>query len=138
MAEKTCVFCSIVAGEIPCVKVYEDASVLAFLDVAPVSEGHTLVIPKRHFETLDQCPADVLSEIMVCAGKLARAVVAAADADGYNALCNNGKAAGQVVGHVHLHVIPRCAGDGIFARWPAGKYGLGRAEDIAAKIREKL
>jgi histidine triad (HIT) family protein len=138
MAENKCIFCSIIAGDVPCVKVHEDASVVAFLDIGPVSEGHTLVVPKGHFETLDQCPADILGQVMACAGRIARAVVAAVDAEGYNVLCNNGRAAGQAVGHVHFHVIPRYKGDGVFARWPAGEYQAGRAEAVAAKIREKL
>jgi len=138
MAESGCVFCSIVAGDVPCVKVYEDMSVLAFLDIGPVSEGHTLVIPKTHFETLDACPAELLSKMAACAGRIARALVAAVGAKGYNVLCNNGKAAGQLVGHVHFHVIPRREGDGVFARWPARKYEPGRAEEITDKIRENL
>ena len=71
MSENKCVFCSIVAGDIPCVKVYEDASILAFLDIGPVAEGHTLVIPKAHFEMLDQCPPDVLANLVGFAGRIA-------------------------------------------------------------------
>jgi len=138
MSENDCIFCSIVAGDVPCASVYEDASILAFLDIGPVSEGHTLVIPKGHYEMLDQCPGDVSAKVVQFAGRVGPVVVEAVGADGYNVLCNNGRAAGQLVGHVHFHVIPRRVGDGVFSRWPAGKYGPGRSEEIAAKIREKL
>ncbi|HPD45722.1 MAG TPA: HIT family protein [Anaerohalosphaeraceae bacterium] len=138
MCADKCVFCSIMRGDVPCVKVHEDAAVVAFLDIGPISEGHTLVVPKMHCETLDQCPADVLAQVVGLAAKIAPAVVSAVQAEGYNLLCNNGRAAGQLVGHLHFHLIPRHTQDGVFARWPAGKYLPGRAEEIAAKIREKL
>lgn len=138
MADNGCIFCRIVAGEIPYVKIYDDSWVLAFLDISPVSDGHTLVVPKVHFATLDQCPTDVVSRIADCASKIAPVIVTAVDADGYNVLCNNGSAAGQAVDHIHFHVIPRWRGDKVFARWPAGKYEPGRAEEIADRIRENL
>ena len=138
MSEPDCVFCKIVAGEIPAVKVYEDEEVFAFLDIGPVSEGHTLVIPKQHCEAPDECAAEVLSGVAARVGKIARAVKKATKADGYNLLCNAGRAAGQLVGHLHFHIIPRKTGDGVFARWPSGGYGEGEAEKIAAKIIENL
>jgi histidine triad (HIT) family protein len=133
-----CVFCKIVAGDIPAVRIYEDDAVLAFLDIGPVSEGHTLVIPKTHCSLVHECQADVLAEVGRRLGTIAAAVVAAAEADGYNVLCNNGKAAGQVVDHVHFHIIPRYSGDGVFSQWPAKKYPDGKIEAVAKKIREKL
>jgi len=133
-----CIFCKIAAGQIPCTKIYEDDVVLAFLDIGPVSDGHTLVTPKEHFEKLDHCPAEVLSRISNCLGRICKAVTEAVGAEGYNVLCNNGRAAGQLVGHVHFHIIPRNSGDGVFDRWPAYEYQKGRAEEIAKKICEKL
>ncbi len=138
MRANDCVFCKIIAGQIPCNKVYEDDGVLAFLDIQPVSDGHTLVIPKAHFETLHECPPDILAGASSCLGIIANAVVAATGAQAYNVLCNNGRAAGQLVKHVHFHVIPRISGDGVFGRWPAGEYAQGRAESIAASIRENI
>jgi histidine triad (HIT) family protein len=138
MSVKDCVFCKMVAGGIPVTKVFEDDVVLAFLDIGPVSDGHTLVVPKQHFEKLHECPAELLGQIGSRLGKIAGAVVAAMNCDGYNVLCNNGRAAGQVVEHLHLHIIPRKLGDGVFARWPAYKYRQGLIETIAAKIRKKL
>ncbi len=138
MSEDDCVFCKMVAGEIPVTKIYEDEAVLCFLDIGPLSDGHTLVIPKQHFGQLHECPAEVLSQVGSQLGKIAKAVAAAMDSDGYNVLCNNGRAAGQLVEHVHFHIIPRNTGDGVFDRWPAYKYQEGKIEQIAAKIRENL
>jgi len=133
-----CVFCKMVAGEIPVAKVYEDDVVFAFLDIGPISDGHTLVIPKQHCTRIHECepgvPADVASRL----GKIAKAVMTAVDADGYNVLSNNGSAAGQVVDHLHFHIIPRKTGDGVFTEWPSYRYKPGRIEKLAAKIRENL
>ncbi len=129
-----CVFCKMVAGEIPVTKIYEDQSVLAFLDIGPVSDGHTLVIPKQHCVRVDQCDPHVIAQVGACLGKIAAAVVKAMGAEGYNVLCNNGKVAGQVVEHVHFHIIPRMSGDGVFTQWPAYKYAEGQIGQIAEKI----
>lgn len=133
-----CVFCRMVSGEIPVAKVYEDESVLAFLDVGPISDGHTLVIPKQHCAAIDQCAPEILAAVASRLGRVARAVAAATEADGYNVLCNNGAAAGQIVEHLHFHVIPRKDGDGVFAQWPSFQYEDGRIGELAAKIRRRL
>jgi len=133
-----CVFCKMVAGEIPVTKVYENEAVLAFLDIGPVSDGHTLVIPKQHCEKVHECDPDILAQVGACLGKIAGAVVSAMDADGYNVLCNNGRAANQVVSHLHFHIIPRRMGDGVFTQWPAYQYGKGQIEGFAEKIRKSL
>ena len=138
MSANDCVFCKMVAGQIPVTKIYEDDVVLSFLDIGPISDGHTLVIPKQHFEKLHQCPAEILGRVASRLGKIAKAVAAAMNSDGYNVLCNNGRAAGQLVEHLHFHIIPRNTGDGVFNRWPAYKYEKGEIEDIAVKIRENL
>ena len=138
MSTQDCIFCKIIAGQIPCNKIYEDDSVLAFLDIGPVSDGHVLLVPKEHFEKLDQCSDQVIAGMSSCLGKIAKAVVSAMDAEGYNVLCNNGRTAGQLVDHVHFHIIPRNAGDGVFDRWPSYKYAAGRAEEITAEICKKL
>jgi len=138
MVESDCIFCKIASGSIPCNRIYEDDSVLAFLDIGPVSVGHTLVIPKQHFETMADCPAEVLAAVASVLGRIAMAVSTATGSDGYNVLCNNGRAAGQLVNHMHFHVIPRMINDGIFNRWPSFEYASGQAEEIAAKIRAKL
>ncbi|HUW20113.1 MAG TPA: HIT family protein [Sedimentisphaerales bacterium] len=138
MSVNDCVFCKMVAGLIPVTKIYEDEVILAFLDIGPVSDGHALVIPKQHFERLHDCPAELLGRICSRLGKIVGAVAAATDSDGYNVLCNNGRAAGQLVPHLHFHIIPRNVGDGLFDRWPSYKYQEGRMEQLAVRIRENL
>ena len=138
MSQDDCIFCKIASGEFGCSKIYEDESILVFLDIRPVSDGHALVIPKQHFARLDECPADVLEKMSSCAGRVAKALVSAMGAEGYNVLCNNGKAAGQLVDHVHFHIIPRKKGDGVFSRWASYEYEQGQPEQIVAKICERL
>lgn len=138
MSAVECIFCKMVAGQIPVTKIYEDDVVLCFLDIGPISDGHTLVIPKQHFEKLHECSAQVLSRVGSVLGKIAKAVATAMNSDGYNVLCNNGRAAGQIVKHMHFHIIPRKMGDGVFDRWPAYKYQQGKIEEIAANIRKNL
>lgn len=133
-----CVFCKMVAGEIPVAKVYEDDAVFAFLDIGPISDGHTLVIPKDHCTRIHECAPDVLANMTARLGKIARAVMTAVHADGYNVLSNNGPAAGQVVDHLHFHVVPRKTGDGVFTEWPSYRYKPGQIEKLATKIRENL
>jgi histidine triad (HIT) family protein len=127
-----------VAGQIPVTKIYEDDVILSFLDIGPISDGHTLVIPKQHFEKLHDCSPELLGQISSRLGKIAKAVVVATGSAGYNVLCNNGRAAGQLIEHLHFHIIPRNAGDGVFDRWPSHKYAEGKIKKIAARIREKL
>lgn len=122
----------------PVTKIYEDADVLAFLDIGPISDGHTLVIPKQHFEKLHDCPSELLGRVGSRLGKIAAAVTVAMNSDGYNVLCNNGRAAGQLVKHLHFHVIARKTGDDLFGKWPAYKYEQGKIEAIAEKIRKKI
>ncbi len=138
MSANGCIFCKIAAGEIPATKVYEDDVVVAFLDIGPVSDGHTLVISRQHFERFHDCPPELLAQIASRLGKIAKAVSVSMGSDGYNVLCNNGRAAGQVVEHLHFHIIPRKAGDDVFNRWPAYSYEPGKAEKLAAKIRRNL
>jgi len=138
MGANDCVFCKMVAGQIPVTKIYEDEVVLSFLDIGPISDGHTLVIPKQHFEGLHDCPPQLLGQVASRLGRIAKAVTAAMDSDDYNVLCNNGRAAGQIVEHLHFHIIPRRTGDGVFNRWPSYKYQEGKIEAIAAEIRKNL
>jgi len=138
MGEDDCIFCRMVAGRIPVARVYEDEIVLAFLDIGPISDGHTLVIPKQHFEKLHDCPPELLGQVASRLGRIAGAVAAAMNADGYNLLCNNGRAAGQLIEHLHFHIVPRNVGDGVFDRWPSYRYPQGKIEKIADKIRENL
>ena len=107
-----CIFCQIVAGDIPSRTVYEDDDVVAFLDANPLAPGHTLVIPKAHHETLDDLPADIGGEVFDALHRLTPAVEDAVDAPASTVAFNNGEAAGQEVPHVHGHIVPRFADDG--------------------------
>jgi len=107
-----CIFCAIVEGEIPGRTVYETDEVLAFLDVNPLAEGHTLVIPKAHHERVTDMPESLAAEVMRGVYHVTEAVEAAVDAEGATIAFNDGEAAGQEVPHVHAHVIPRWHGDG--------------------------
>jgi len=128
------IFQKIAAGEVPAHKVFENERVLAFLDINPLSEGHTLVIPKQRYERLEDMPADLVGEIAQVVQRVARAVLAVVDAEDYNVLQNNGPTSGQVVKHVHFHIIPRQAEDGLGYRWNAGEL----AEDDAKRLREAI
>ncbi|MFD1586138.1 HIT family protein [Halorientalis brevis] len=107
-----CIFCQIVAGEIPSNTVYEDDEVFAFLDVNPLAPGHTLVIPKDHHERLNDLPADLADDLYEALHELIPAVEDAVDAPASNVGFNNGEASGQEVPHVHGHIIPRFEDDG--------------------------
>ncbi len=133
-----CVFCKIVAGQIPSIKIYEDEDVLAFLDIGPLSDGHTLVIPKKHYAKIHECHAEILAKVGAVLPKVAGAVFGAMNAEGYNVLCNNGRASGQLVEHIHFHIIPRNSGDGVFTQWPSKQYPAGKVEKIAENIIAKL
>jgi histidine triad (HIT) family protein len=132
-----CIFCKIVFGEMPSYKIYEDESTLAFLDIAPVNPGHVLVIPKKHFSNLEEIPEEEFSKLAVAVKKVAVAVTEATEATGHNVNINNGETAGQVIFHLHFHIIPRRDGDG-FKLWPQGSYESGEAEKMAGKIRKIL
>lgn len=132
-----CIFCKILERGLPAHVVYEDADTLAFLDIKPNNPGHTLVIPKIHVENLYSMSDHSLAAVMRTAQKVARAVKAAVDADGINLTMNNEDAAGQVIFHAHLHVIPRFKEDG-YRHWPLKAYKEGEAEAIAQKIRSAL
>jgi histidine triad (HIT) family protein len=107
-----CIFCSIVDGDIPGRIVYEDEETLAFLDANPLAEGHTLVIPKSHYERVNDLPADVAGAIGQAIATIAPAIEDAVDAPATTIAYNNGEAAGQEVPHVHAHIVPRFSGDG--------------------------
>ena len=128
-----CIFCKIVKKEIPSAVVYEDDKVLAFLDIAPVNKGHTLVVPKEHYETLMDIPEDSLSKTVSALKKVSTAVMQGVKADGISVSMSNYRAAGQVIPHAHIHVIPRFEDDGL-KLWPQGSYSDGEIEEFKNKI----
>lgn len=127
-------FTRIIRGDIPCHRVYEDEHVFAFLDIGPLSDGHTLVIPKEAAATLDQLSDDSAAAIGRVLPRLCRAVMKATGATAYNVLQNNGAAAHQVVLHVHFHIIPKIAESGLGIGWKPGALDGTRGRDLAARI----
>lgn len=138
MSDPNCIFCKIASGDIPAWKLYEDEHVLSFLDIGPLSEGHCLIIPKRHYVTIDEMPAEEAAACMAVVPKLSRAVMDSVDAKGWNVLQNNGRVSGQAVDHVHIHIIPRNEGDGLGFRWPAGSLDDELAQRLQQSITQKL
>ena len=133
-----CIFCKIVAGEIPSERVYEDEQVIAFLDINPIAPGHTLLIPRAHFVDLLATPQEQLAALMTAAPKVAQAAMAATGGEGFNFFQFNGPCSGQEVMHIHFHIIPRRPGDGVGYQWKQGKYGEGEMAQLGAKIRGAL
>ena len=128
-----CVFCAIAAGEIPSFKIYEDDSVLAFLDINPFSEGHTLVIPKEHYKNLLEVPPAVLAVLLERVQKLSSHIAAALPCEGFNILQNNGAVAGQTVNHIHFHIVPRFEGSGL--TFESSKGDMEKLAALASRLR---
>ncbi|MFA5155618.1 MAG: HIT family protein [Patescibacteria group bacterium] len=128
-----CIFCQIVKGEIPSYKVYEDDKFLAFLDIYPVSPGHTLVITKEHYQNLEAVPETELAELAIRIKRIGKLLKDKLGIAGYNVSENNDPVAGQEIPHLHFHVIPRSAGDGR-EPWAKISYQPGEAEMILKKI----
>jgi histidine triad (HIT) family protein len=132
------IFGKIIAGSIPCHRVYEDAHVFAFLDIAPLSRGHTLVVPKEPAVTLDQLSDDSAAALGRALPRICRAVIAVTGVQEYNVLQNNGSGAHQAVPHVHFHIIPKPDGAaGLGIKWPTGPLGADAAQ-LAHQIAQHL
>ncbi len=119
--DSDCLFCRIVAGEIPCDKIFESKSCMAFLDISPVNEGHALVMPKAHYPTLMDLPKELGNDLIEALSRVGKAIMEATGADGLNLMQNNFEAAGQLVHHAHFHLVPRFSDDGL-TLWPQSTY----------------
>ena len=137
-SDPNCIFCKIVAGTIPCFKLFEDGATLAFMDINPVHDGHCLVIPKAHSANVFEIAPENVAAAARSATKVAKAVNAAVPCDGINLMQANGEGAGQSVGHFHLHIIPRRGGDGLLFNWSPNSGDRGHIAALAARIREFL
>lgn len=131
---KECIFCKIIAGEIPAAKVYEDEYVISFLDIMPANEGHCLVIPKKHRASLLDLSDTEIEKVMKAVKKVAKAVSLSVGNGSYNIVMNNGKEAGQVVPHAHIHIIPRFGRDMQKISWKPGKYKDGEMDEVKENI----
>ena len=132
-----CIFCKIITQEIPSHVVFDGGDTLAFLDVHPTTKGHTLVIAKEHTANFLETTPETLHAISDAVQKIAPAIMQAVGAQGCNIAINNGAAAGQVIFHLHWHIIPRHGDDGL-KPWPGKSYGEGEAARLAEAIRAGL
>lgn len=133
-----CIFCKIVAGELPCHKLYEDERTLSFLDIQPGTRGHALVIPKAHARDFFDLGAEDRDAVMAAARRIAEPLMKETAAEGLNLHQSNGPAAGQVIGHFHLHLLPRRKGDGLRSPWQAQESEGSDLAEMATRIRATL
>lgn len=137
-ATPQCIFCKISSHEVPAKIVYEDDEFIAFLDIKPANPGHTLVIPKKHYQFLPQMPDDEVARMFTVVKKMAAAVFEATGAEGVEIRQRNGAVAGQVVPHVHTHIIPRFKDDGIATDWAPRQLKEEQFDEMQKRISEKM
>ncbi|MEI8061884.1 MAG: HIT family protein [bacterium] len=134
---ENCIFCKIVSGEIQAEKVYEDTETLAIMNINPTNKGQVLVMPKDHIENIYGFSEELAARIMLTTKKLSIAVKNGVDADGVNLIMNNEEAAGQVIFHAHMHIIPRFNDDGL-EHWPAKPYLADEISEFGEKIKKEV
>lgn len=132
-----CLFCKIIRKELPSFIVSEDEEIVAFLDIRPSQKGHTLVVPRLHVSDYLGASPELLATVAQRTQKIADATIKAVSADGFNLMVNTKPAAGQVIFHMHWHIIPRFENDGLH-HWPPQSYKAGEAEEIANNIKRNL
>lgn len=134
-----CIFCKIVSNEIPSVKAYEDDRVLAFMDINPLNEGHLLIVPKAHAATIHEITEADFLAVMSVTHKLAAAVKKVLNPEGINLMQLNGRAANQVVPHLHVHIVPRWSGDGLtISQWEMVAGDMEKIKAVAEKIQGEM
>jgi histidine triad (HIT) family protein len=143
MSGHECVFCKIVAGTSPCQEIYQDGATLSFMDIHPANDGHCLVIPKMHFETVLDMSPDAFAAVARVVAKIAHAVNDVLQPGGISLVQANGELAGQTVPHVHVHVLPRRRGDNLLLNWDRDRTDRNKADsariaEIASRLRPRL
>jgi len=134
-----CIFCKIIGGEIPAVKVLDEELVIAFMDINPSSKGHMLVVPKKHAENIFEIPESDLVATVKAVKRCAKAVKEALHAEGITILQLNGKASDQIVPHLHIHIIPRWKNDGLpISNWEMKPGDMEEIKNIARKVKENI
>jgi len=131
-----CIFCNIASGKVPALKVYEDENTISFLDIMPANKGHCLVVPKKHYETLLDIPDEDLKNLIIATKKIAKALSLSIGNGDYNIIMNNGKIAGQIVAHAHIHIVPRFKGDRLRIKWSHKRYIGKQMKEIQDKIKK--
>lgn len=135
---ENCIFCKIIAGDIPSSVIYEDEDFKVIMDISPASKGHAIILPKKHFANLFELDDYVAKKMLIVTRKVAIAMKEELGCDGINLLQNNGEAAGQTVFHIHFHLIPRYKDDKVRLTWESGKYEDGEALELAKKIASRI
>ncbi len=138
MTKDDCIFCKLANGIIPTNTVYEDDDFKVILDAGPAAKGHSLVIPKAHYDNALVCDEAVLGKAMVLAARVGNALTKAYGCDGINILQNNNEAAGQSVYHLHIHVIPRFKDDKVMTLWKPGEDTPENMKETAARIAREM
>lgn len=135
MKQEQCIFCKIIAGEIPSYTLYEDEKYKVILDVGPATKGHALILPKSHYANLYELPEEDAAEVMKLAKKMMIRMTDKLKCDGFNIVQNNGETAGQTVFHFHMHLIPRYKGDHVGLGWNMGELSEADKEEILSKLK---
>ncbi len=136
--KEDCIFCKIANGMISSTTIYENSDFKVILDVSPASKGHTLILPKEHFDNIFDMDADTAGKLFSLAAAVARALKQATNCDGMNIVQNNGEIAGQTVFHFHMHLIPRYEGDQVQVTWNPGTATQEELNEIAAAVKKEL
>lgn len=136
--DSNCIFCKIIAGEIPCVKLYEDELTMAFMDINPGNEGHALVIPKEHWEDVHAISSDLIGSTVKTVKKIATAVEETLNPDGINLVQANGKGAAQSVFHFHMHILPRRMDDELKMNWGLRPGDMDAIKEVCERIKKNL
>ncbi len=135
IANEKCIFCKIIDKSIPNAIIYEDDKFLVFLDKYPINYGHSLLIPKDHFNTILEMPINLVGEMYSLVPQIAKAVISTIDGNGFNVSQNNGRSANQIIPHVHVHIVPRFSIEKIKGQWPMRK--IANIEDLKI-LAEKI
>ena len=136
--DNNCIFCKIVAGQVPCFKLFEDDATIAFMDLNPANPGHALAVAKGHYPTVDVIPPDVLGAVAQTAQRVSRAMMKALSPFGLNLVQANGEGAAQSVPHLHIHVIPRQRNDALLVNWQAVPGDRAAIEAVYNKIKAAM
>ena len=136
--DANCIFCKIVAGQIPCFKLLEDDHTIAFMDINPVNPGHALAVAKGHWPTVDVIPSEVLAEVAQTAQKVAKAAFKVLKPHGVNLLQANGEGAGQSVPHLHIHIMPRVKGDDVNLNWQPKPGDMAAIKAVYERLKAAL
>lgn len=136
--DESCIFCKIVAGQLPCFKLLEDEATIAFMDINPVNPGHALAVAKGHWPTIDVIPPDALAAVARTAQRVAKAAMPTLEPSGVNLLQSNGVGAGQSVPHLHVHILPRFPGDQVKLNWTYKPGDKAEIEAICNRLKAAL